>query len=163
MLLEYGLQAGAPVLLVGSIRLPSRAWYFLAASLTALTFTAHGLFALGWFAHVPHHFVNMTMKMTGFGEPGSHRLLAVAGILDLLLAVLIFLPGRLRIAGLLYAFAWGTATALARVMTHITPAEDWYGLHPWLAETVVRLPHGLIPLAALAVVLQMRASPEAKP
>ena len=51
-------------------------------------------------------------------------------------------------------------TALSRIPAHFTRAEDFYGLHPWTAESIVRLTHGLVPLVMLLVILQMRRKSE---
>ena len=72
----------------------------------------------------------------------------------------LFLIPHTRIPALGYAAFWGLATALSRIPAHFTKAEDFYGLHPWTAESVVRLTHGLVPLAMLLLALKLRRKPK---
>jgi hypothetical protein len=150
-LIEYSLQWSTPLFLLYWIikgETASRMFFWLKLAI-ALTFVGHGFYALGWHPR-PAHFLTMMMWLPGVTEARAADLLWIAGVLDLVVAVLIFLP-RVRLPALAYAAAWGLITALARVLTHLTPAEDAYGLIPWAFETLVRLPHGLLPLLLLAL------------
>lgn len=158
MFLEHFLQWGTPFLLLAYPRLKPKTWYLLTAIFIAATFAGHGLYALGWPHDRPANFTTMVIALTPLGEPGSAAFLIAAGILDLLLIPALFLSSqRLRIIALAYATLWGLATAFARILSHFTPAEKFYGLDPWLAETILRLPHGLVPLALLLTLLPKRS------
>ncbi len=152
MFIEHFLQWGTPLLLLLFWRLPRLGWFALAWVLISCTFVGHGLYAIG--LGVPHSndFVNMTMHLLGTGEVGARRFLLCVGWIDLFLPILFLIP-HTRVVALAYAAFWGLGTALARILCHYTPAEDYYGLHPWTAECVVRLSHGLVPLVVLLLLL----------
>ncbi|PXA05759.1 hypothetical protein DDZ13_02505 [Coraliomargarita sinensis] len=152
MLLEQSLQWGAPLLLMLYGRVRDSRWTALAALLIAATFIGHGCYALGLSVPQNHEFVNMTMRALSLGRPGALIFLHAVGVLDFLVPVLFWVP-KLRLYALAYAAFWGLLTAFARIFSYWTPAEDFYGMHPWVAETIVRLPHGLIPLALLLIYL----------
>lgn len=116
----------------------------------AITFIAHGLFALGaWY--VPGHFIDMTIKLLSFSEQQARFFLCCIGIADILASILIFTKSRLVYVAFAYMIFWGIATAFARVFYSINPAVFWQSLHSSLYLTIYRLPHGLLPLAALIV------------
>jgi hypothetical protein len=149
VLLEMALHAVAPLLLVFALRfgVDSRIWKWTALVASALCFGGHGFLASGYVS-TPPEFIFMTGRILGLSEPGARIFLAVAAHLDFIVAALIFVPVRkVRSGALLYMTGWGLATALARVLSHLTPAESAYGLHPWLMETVVRFVAALVPLA----------------
>ena len=148
MLLEHFLQWGTPLLLVLWGRIGENSWRFLAWLLIAATFTGHGFYALGWGVPQNNDYLNMTMRLLHVETSGAKAFLHAVGLLDLLVPVALWFP-RLRKLAAVYAALWGLATAAARIVSHWTPAEDYYGMHPWIAEAVVRLPHGLVPLALL--------------
>ena len=158
MLLELCLQCGMPLLLLLYQRVPHRCWVIIAGIFVSFTFVGHGLYALGWGVPRPHSYVNMTMKLVGVSEPHSIKFLIVYGSLDLLLPAALLLSYRVRMIGLSYAAAWGMATAFARVFSHVTPAEKYYGMDPWLAECVVRFAHGLVPFALILFLYQLRCT-----
>ena len=82
--------------------------------------------------------------------------LIVVGWLDFLVVLLALFPcARLYAMG--YAAFWGLVTAFSRVVCNFTAAENFYGMHPWMAEWVVRNTHGLVPLAMLLVAMQWTA------
>jgi len=146
MLLEHLLQWSPPLLLVGYGCWRRSTWMRFCIAVTSLTFAGHGLYALGLRWARPHSFMFMTMKLLPLQERGAEIFLMIHGVLDLVLAGLLVWP-RTRIPAAFYMAFWGLVTAFARIASHVTPVEDGYGLHPWLAETIVRFPHGLIPLA----------------
>ena len=152
MFMEHFLQWGTPLLLLLYRRLSDKWWYALAWLLVSLTFIGHGHYAIG--LGVPHNndFVNMCIKLLGTDVAGARLFLNWVGWIDLALPFLILVP-RIRIPALIYTATWGLATAFARIFSHYTPAEDYYGLHPWVAEAVVRFTHGLSPLAMLIMLL----------
>lgn len=155
MLIEYSLQWATPLLMLLYGRIKERTWFAVTSVLISLTFVGHGLYAMGLGVARPHQFVNMTMGILGLSENNSHIFLMIFGLFDLLVPVFLLLPYRFKMAALAYGTFWGLLTASARVFAHMTPAENYYGLDPWLAETLVRLPHGLIPLSALLLILQI--------
>lgn len=118
---------------------------WIARVAVALAFIGHGLPALGvvtpsekWF-----FMIESTIELE---KEAATTFLLVVGILDVIAAVLILLPKRrLVILGLVYCAVWGLLTAMARPVAHFTTE----GLDPWLAEGLLRFPHGLVPLYLL--------------
>lgn len=111
----------------------------------ALTFAGHGSFAIGIFPPSPSWFemVGNVLSMEG---DAAEIFLLVVGVLDLVAALLILLPvRRAAMVGLVYCIVWGLATAAARPLA--------FGPDPWLAECLIRLPHGLVPLALLVAII----------
>lgn len=150
--LEYALQVSAPGLLAylalrPEAPLSAPVVRFLKVAI-ALTFTCHGLYALGYYP-LPEQFVFMTMSIMGIGDAAAANWLKVMGLLDLLLSVLIFLPGRVARYALVYAVFWGLATSMARPLAYAQVASWDTVLLQWLHEAVLRFPHFLIPLALL--------------
>lgn len=162
MLIELALQVFAPLFLWLHLRrpLPHRPSLLFIQMAASLTFIGHGLYAIGHHP-VPADFVTMCMKVLGMNEATSLQTLRVAGWLDFLTAIGIFIPWyRVRSACLVYMIGWGFLTSLARIVSHYHPAEKYNGIDPWLAETLARTPHWLIPLA---LYLLLRRSPAAEP
>jgi len=147
---EYTLQFGSPFLLLYLAKPNSISSNLILVVKIAIaaTFTAHGLYALGYYPR-PVHFMEMTMNILGVEEANAVRFLNTAGILDFIISVGIFLPWRWAKYSLLYAVGWGFATSLARLWAHFH--WNWMGdfLVQWLHEFVMRFPHFLIPLAVL--------------
>jgi len=114
----------------------------------SLTFTCHGLYAVGYYP-IPVSFMEMTMNILGVGEDTTKVFLKMAGILDFAVAIGIFLPWKWARIFLIYAIIWGFGTTIARIWAYF----DWewldYVLLQWLHESVMRMPHFLIPLAVL--------------
>jgi hypothetical protein len=79
--------------------------------------------------------------------------LKVIGIFDIVIGILVWTKAG-SIPSLVYATLWGTGTALARVLGNVRLESLASDLFQWLPETIYRLPHGLLPLAALAFVIQ---------
>ena len=113
----------------------------------AITFAAHGAYAAGLYP-VPGHFVDMVINILGISESSARNILLIAGILDIVLLVALFIP-KVTFYAIWYATIWGLMTSFARL---------WYGIdfdfiissiHQSIHLTVFRLPHGLIPLSAL--------------
>lgn len=152
-LLEYALQVGAPLLLRGLAVAQSeserRVLIFPAKVAIALTFVCHGLYALGYYP-VPGDFIEMTMRILGVEDATALLFLKTAGILDLLVGAGVFL-GATEGAALAYAAAWGLLTAAGRVAAFVSWDSILPDLHQWLPETLLRLPHGLVPLAVLVL------------
>ncbi len=112
--------------------------------IVAITFISHGLYALGYYP-IPGNFVDMTILSLGISEDNAKIFLYVAGILDIILSILIFIP-RVSKYALWYAFMWGTATALARITGYFNSDLIAMSLESSLYKTIYRIPHGLIPL-----------------
>lgn len=152
---EYSLQMSSPFLLLyyfrsGTLDEPMEWWLKIAI---ALTFTCHGLFAVNFYPR-PAYFTEMTMNILGVSESGAFLFLKLAGMLDILVSIWIFLPGRWGQLALGYAVFWGTATTLARVWAYFHP-EFWLSsLHQWMHESIMRAPHFLLPLFLLMVLLE---------
>lgn len=121
-----------------------RALNFCLKLIIAFTFLPHGLFALGIF-YVPGHFIDMTINILGVSEDTAIQFLFVAGVLDILLSIMIFLP-RVSKYFLIYAIIWGLATAFARIMAGFDMDFFWSSIHQNLYKTIYRIPHGLVPL-----------------
>jgi len=150
---EYTLQFGSPFFLWWWIRqenpitiLPT---FILVLKIAiAFTFTCHGLYAIGYYP-VPVQFMEMTMNILGINEELAKTFLTTAGILDFAVAIGIFLPWKWARFFLLYAVLWGFGTTIARVWANFNWGWLDYVLLQWLHESVMRMPHFLIPLAVL--------------
>jgi hypothetical protein len=145
---EYSLQFLSPVFLyflVHREKLKPRVWLLMKVAI-ALTFTCHGLYALGYYPR-PGVFTTMTMNILGVEENTAISFLQIAGILDFVISLGIFLPWRFAKYSLGYAIFWGFGTAMARVWGHFH-WQFWEStLHQYIFESVMRFPHFLIPLA----------------
>ena len=147
---EYMLQWGSPLFLIFAWR--NKVWplwfiRFMKAA-AAITFAAHGLYAMGVFPR-PGHFVEMTMSILHVEEGSAIQFLNLAGWLDLVVATLIWIPRQnLQRVAFAYMVFWGTLTTLARWVAHVHPELPWWreSLIAWTPEVMVRLPHFLIPL-----------------
>ena len=152
---EYTLQFGSPFFLwwwlrhENPISISSNFIKGLKIAI-ALTFTCHGLYAIGYYP-IPVQFMEMTMNILGVTEELAKTILTTAGILDFAVALGIFLPWKWARFFLLYAVLWGFGTTIARVWANFN--WEWldYVLLQWLHESVMRMPHFLIPLAVLIV------------
>ncbi len=152
---EHSSQFLMPLVLFGAIWY--QRWMAMATIGIALTFIAHGVFAIGmpaeitWLNHArPGNFIEVTMLCLGLEtEAPVGRALLVAGILDFVVVVLLFFRGWPRVAGLGYMFVWGFATALARPWAHYEPTAATDSLLRWIPELLYRAPHFAIPLCLL--------------
>jgi len=151
--LEHTLAWSTPLLLWAARQSLSR-WSLAAKVAVAATFTGHGLFALGWPYPTPPHFVFMTQSILGVTQETALGFLRLAGSLDLVVSVAMFLPQTSRLA-LAYAVFWGSLTALARPLAYVATESLLEDLHRWAMEMLWRLPHALVPGALW---LQMRAT-----
>lgn len=143
---EYTIQFLSPILLylVLFTTVEFKKIRLLALIAIALTFSCHGLYAVGYYPR-PGSFIDMTLNSLPINEPSAHLLLKIAGILDFVIAIAIFIP-RISYAALVYAFVWGGLTAIARLVGHFH--VDFLGntFSQWTWEVLIRLPHALIPL-----------------
>lgn len=146
---EYAIQIFLPLFfyyhLTEKIK-PAKLVLFLKITI-ALTFAAHGLYAIGFYPQ-PGVFLDMLINILHLSEATAKDFLIVAGVLDFVIAVTIFIP-QIAKYFLLYAAFWGGLTALARVWANFYWAFPLDSLHQNLYETLYRLPHMLIPLAVV--------------
>lgn len=147
-LFEYSAQFGAPALLAWFLYrpVPERRALLAIKILVALTFLCHGLYAYGYYPR-PGGFVDMVINILGVEENTAHKFLVMAGVLDFVVIVLVFIPDTAKVA-LWYMVVWGTLTSLARVVAHIDFRFFASTLDQWWWETVMRAPHALLPLLA---------------
>lgn len=147
---ELFIQFAAPVLLLLNIRLDIIENKKIVNGLKiaiACTFIAHGLFAMG-LIYLPGYFVDMTIMILGLSEPQATTFLYVAGLLDLVMSVLIFIP-KLSKYALWYMVFWGLTTAFARLFAGFSSNFVESSLHGSVYLVVYRLSHGLLPLVVL--------------
>ncbi|PQB04112.1 DoxX-like family protein [Aureitalea marina] len=149
---EYSIQFSMPFLLlyVTHQSFKRERLLFTLKILIAFTFTAHGLYAIGYYP-VPGKFIDMTIASLGVNETTARLFLNIAGILDIALAVLIFIPKMARYA-LAYAAIWGFLTAFARITGTIHYDMLGLTLNQSIYQVVYRLPHGLVPLIAFMLI-----------
>jgi hypothetical protein len=125
----------------------SSANFRLLRLLIALTFTGHGLYAVGFHA-VPGNFVLMVQAGIGVGEEAARSLLLVVGVLDFVAAGLLLLPNdRARRVALWWIIPWALLTTFARLWSYGGLVSFDTLMTQWLPEVVVRLPHVMLPLA----------------
>lgn len=153
---EYSLQWGAPILLLllhKEQRLTNGLVLLMKIGVV-LTFCSHGLYALGYYPR-PGNFIEMTMNILSVNEKQAILFLNAAGIMDFVLSIFIFLPHRFALLGLIYATSWGLATTAARIWAYFH-IEFWQEiLLQWMHESIMRMPHFLIPLALVLITLQL--------
>lgn len=147
---ELTLQFAAPLLLLlkpDLQNLKHKKTVFALKIAIALTFIPHGLFAMG-IPHLPGHFIDMTISLLSVNETQATQFLFVAGLLDLILSLLIFVP-KLSKYALIYMIIWGFLTALARPFSSFNQDFISASLHGSLFLMIYRLSHGIIPLIVL--------------
>jgi hypothetical protein len=147
---EYTLQWSSPFFLLFLHRNKevSNKMIMLAKVATALTFTCHGLYAIGYYTR-PGMFVEMVINILGVSNEQAILFLNIAGIMDFVVSILIFFPINFAMPAMLYAVLWGFATSIARVWAYFHMAFWQESLMQWTQESVMRFPHFLIPLAIL--------------
>jgi hypothetical protein len=152
---EYAIQFSLPLVFCYTLtRQMNRARLLLVLKIAiALTFSAHGLYAIGFYPQ-PGVFVDMFISILHVSEPVAKNMLFVAGILDFLVSVALFVPRLARYA-LLYTALWGGLTAVARTWANFYFEFPLSSLHQNLYETLYRLPHMLVPLAAFFILLKL--------
>jgi hypothetical protein len=165
-LIEWGIQFLSPIIFYLYFSGKIKASYRLALAAVAMTFLGHGIYALGLGVGVPSYFLDMTISFFGFSENWARSYLMVAGILDMLIlgaCLFYFIKSfssdnskifknsylnNLGMALIMWACVWGAVTAFARVIV-IPHKELGDEVLYWAFETMVRLPHALIPLFVL--------------
>lgn len=149
-MIEHSLQFFLPVFGFAVVqrldRMSNKNWLFALKIVLALTFVGHGLFAIGWH-EVPQNFIDMTTVSLHISESQAISFLFIMGILDFIIAALIFIPvAKIHKWALWYMVAWGLITAFARMywqIDQIGTADFWTHNFP---NTIFRLPNGLMPL-----------------
>lgn len=157
---EYSLQMLAPFLVLhfANKSYLTRTYMLVLKWAIALTFTCHGLYAVGYYPR-PVHFQEMVMNILPVQEKGAVAFLNLAGMLDFLLSVLLFLPfKRVQQLALGYAILWGVLTSIARVWAFVHWEYLASGLHQWWFQTVYRFPHFIIPLMVLLFISRREKS-----
>ncbi|RSC95094.1 hypothetical protein [Tenacibaculum singaporense] len=146
MFFEHTIQFGVPIALLYFLKHKNASLLlFYLKVFIALAFICHGMYAIGVFYPLPGNFVTMTLNILPVQEEMAKNLLFVAGVLDFIIAIAIFIP-KLSKPALLYACFWGLVTALARIFSAFHYDFSLSIIHQYLYLTIYRLPHGLIPL-----------------
>lgn len=154
-LFEASLQVTTPIFFSLYIldKITNKKLLFYLKIMIAITFTSHGLYALGLYA-TPGNFVDMFIVILNVTETVATILLKTVGIIDILIAILLFIPNKKIVKySLLYAFIWGILTALARLFFNMQindfeVAETLKNIY----STLFRMCHGLIPLACIYII-----------
>lgn len=156
--IEYSIQIACPFLLYALIyRNPKLSNVIRVMQIAiALTFVGHGLYALGYYP-VPGNFQQMMVNFFGVNEPAARQLLYWAGVIDIAIAIGVFIP-YLQIPLLAYAAFWGFVTATARLVANYDVHIPLYSLNLWLFEVLCRIPNGGLPLLLLFLLLRTRVN-----
>lgn len=146
MFVEHGGQMLIPVLLVLALALGVRHRATMVTAMVALlmTFAGHGCYALDIWP-TPATFYGMICVIFHVEYETAQTLLGIAGVLDFLVCIGIFIPPLRRICAL-YATVWGFLTAIARPVAGMSWSLNDWGADQFLHEAVLRAPHFLIPL-----------------
>lgn len=149
--LEHTIQWASPILLIYYLKYGgTKRWELFMKIAIAMTFAFHGVYALGIFP-LPVHFMEMTMGIMNIDEESAKLFLKIAGIMDFIVAILIFLPHKFMRSGLIYATMWGLLTALARTVYLLDMGITETAFLQGLPETIYRFSHFLIPLSLLMI------------
>ena len=140
LLFEFTAQVCLAVLLYLSLRdMPAHKLLNFARWAIAITFIAHGLYAMN-IVPLPQKFIAMTIKATGWSNAFAREMLFIAGCLDLLVAIGLFIP-RLMKPSLWYIIGWGFLTAFARIYSNFYSYDPINSLHQWAWQFLIRTPH----------------------
>jgi len=146
-LIEYTLQWSIPLFYLSAFgkERVSEAWLLLLKIAIAFTFIGHGVYALGIYK-LPGNFLSMVMQILKVNQDQAVTFLYVAGIMDFLIAIALFIPFRYGKWLIIYAIFWGLATTLARILGYFYPNNLSLTLSRWLPEAIYRIPHFIAPL-----------------
>ena len=146
MFVEHGGQMLMPLILISALALGlHHRWTIgLAVAAFVMTFLGHGAYALNWWP-TPGRFYGMMTLTLGVEYETAQVLVRLAGILDLVACVGLFVPW-LRTLSLLYGIGWGLLTAVARPWAGMSTDLNYWGADQWIHEAVLRAPHFMIPL-----------------
>ncbi len=160
---EYTIQFLLPLFFLfavtGRIKLSGLLLYMKIA--IALTFSAHGLYAIGVYP-VPGVYNDMLISILGVNETAAKQMLMIAGVLDFIVSIGLFIP-RLAKYAAMYAVLWGGMTALARTWGFFYLDFPLESLHQNLHETFIRMPHMLVPLAVYLILLKKEQTRQVEP
>ncbi len=149
-LLEYSTQIISPLLLYFWVypRWKAATYRLMAKVAIAFTFICHGLYAVNYYPR-PGNFVEMILNTFGVSEATAIQMLLVAGILDFIVSIAIFVPGKIAKAALGYVVFWGFLTTFARYSSYLDFSYFIESLSQWTWQVMIRFPHFMIPLAIL--------------
>ena len=156
--LEYTLQWSSPFFLIFLARDQTiTKWYLLGLKIAiAFTFICHGLYAVGYYPR-PEVFQTMVINILGLNNELATKFLNLAGILDFIFSMALFLPWRsVTIGATAYLCFWGIMTTIARVWAFVHWEFLGSGLAQWLHESIYRFPHFLMPVVLL-ILLKKRS------
>ncbi len=143
---EYSLQFTTPWILWSYLKSGvTKKWIVLVKVAVALTFTSHGLYALGFYP-VPVHFVSMTIQILPFSQGSAVSFLFVIGIIDIICSIGLFTRGVFFKLSLWYCIIWGGLTTAARIMANVDVSMMGSTLHQWWYQSMYRLPHFIFPI-----------------
>ncbi|MGB0523088.1 MAG: hypothetical protein ACPGJS_09015 [Flammeovirgaceae bacterium] len=145
--LEHSAQLISPILLLYLVnqKLSMEKFQRLLKIAIALTFSCHGLYAIGYYPR-PGVFVDMTINIFGCSEAFAHQFLWWAGLLDFVVALFLFIPHpKFQKTAIYYTLIWGLVTALARTVAFVDWSFPLQTLHQNLYQTIFRLPHAGLP------------------
>jgi len=157
--IEYSCQMSAPIFLyiILFYEVNRKRLNFALKVAIALTFIGHGFYAIGWYAR-PGHFVDMAMNSLHFikipiSQDQTINLLYWAGVADMIVAAAIFLPKKWALPFLTWAFVWGGLTTFARIVSYMYVDANFHTFLQWTPQTVMRMPHLLIPLVSIVLIM----------
>lgn len=158
MFVEHGGQMLIPILLVLALTFGPEHRITVLTAIVALlmTFAGHGSYAIGLWP-TPGNYYAMTSVVLGVESATAHVILRMAGMLDYLVCVCIFVP-YLRSLSTIYATVWGLLTAIARPVAGMSWGLNYWGADQFLHEAVLRAPHFLIPLYLFLIWQQRRST-----
>jgi len=152
--IEYSCQMFSPLFLylMLYVNINQKKITLLLKIAIALTFFGHGLYALGVYI-TPGYWTDMAMSSLRFiglyfSESEVNKIIYYAGIIDMAIVVGVFLPKKITYPFLIWAAIWGLLTALSRVVGYTNIYPNWSTFTQFLPQTIYRLPHFFIPLAA---------------
>ncbi|MEZ4938503.1 MAG: hypothetical protein R2799_13015 [Crocinitomicaceae bacterium] len=133
-------------------RIKAKSLVLILKLLSALTFIGHGIFAIG-LHFVPGGFIQMTQNILGFNTDGAETFLLIAGILDFIVAFVLFIK-PLQLIAMVYMIFWGVLTSLARFVGYYyhAPIEEVYSVY--LFESIWRAPHFMAPLLLVSLYIR---------
>ncbi len=151
-LIEFSIQLVCPIIFLKTYDKVNLNNYELIIKIgIAGTFIGHGIYAIGiGEMATPYKFYDMLSVILSLGDEATELFLNIAGVMDFLVAIFIFFPGKWEKSALIYATIWGLLTALARIVSVFLiegiSLEEFFLNLP---HTIYRFPNGLLPLALL--------------
>ena len=145
MFVENGGQILMPLILVSAVSLGLRSKVTLWVTCVGFvsTFAGHGCYAVGLWP-TPSTFYAMTSVILGFEIETTKLFLRIAGLMDFLVCIGIFITSIRRYCAI-YAAVWGLLTAMARPVAGMSFTLNYFGADQFLHEALLRAPHYFIP------------------